>query len=249
MSTTSSNDLATLGAPLLYDDREQIVREESRNVKGLSQEELSQLPDTPYNLWVRGELDDYVDAPEGSRIEIIGGEVVVSPPPEFSHNAIAGEINCAVIRARVLREGFTWKTDSGSGLSLVGVGEGFVPDLMVLDEEVFLAAWRSGIKRLVPDQVELVVEVTSYSNAKNDREPAGRRSARNKWNGYAAAEIPYYLLVDRSPKVARSILYSIPDQALGAYLHQESWAFGETIHLPDPFDIEIETREWKPWDE
>jgi hypothetical protein len=102
---------------------------------------------------------------------------------------------------------------------------------------------------LVPDQVELVVEVTSYSNAANDQQPTGRGQGTNKWNGYAGAEIPYYLLVDRSPKVSRSILYSIPDQKLGAYLHQESWAFGETIHLPDPFDLELGTTEWKPWDE
>ena len=225
------------------------MREEARNVKVLSKEEVSRLPDTPYNLWVRGELDDHVDAPEGSRIEIIGGEVVVSPPPGLPHNAIAGDINYAAVRAHVLRPDFAWRTDQGSGLSLVGVGDGFVPDLMILDEEVYLAARRSKVRTLVPDQVEMVVEVTSYSNAKNDQEPAGRGHGKNKWNGYARAEIPYYLLVDRSPKVARSILYSIPDQALGAYLHQESWAFGETIHLPDPFDIQIGTTEWKPWDE
>ncbi|MEU5991005.1 Uma2 family endonuclease [Spirillospora sp. NPDC047418] len=204
-------------------------------MKTLTNEEVSRLPDTPYNLWVRGELDDHVDAPEGSRIEIIGGKVVVSPPPGLPHNAIAGDINYATVRAHVLRPDFGWRTDQGSGLSLVGVGDGFVPDLMILDEEVYLAARRSQVRTLVPDQVELVVEVTSYGNA--------------KWNGYAGAEIPYYLLVDRSPKVARSTLYSIPDHALGAYLHHESWAFGETIHLPDPFDIEIGTTEWKSWDE
>ena len=226
---------------------EQIVREESHDVKVLSDEELSLLPDTPHNLWVRGELDAYVGAPEGSRVEIIAGEVVVSPPPAFPHNAIAGDIHYQLVRAHVLRPGFTWKTDQGSGMSLVGVGDGYVPDLMVLDQEVHLAAWRSGVRTLVPDQVELVVEVTSPSNAAIDRRPVGRER-QSKWSGYAKAEIPYYLLIDRSPKVARSVLYSIPDQGLGAYLHQESWAFGETVHLPDPFDVDIDTTEWKPWD-
>ncbi|MFG2090118.1 Uma2 family endonuclease [Spirillospora sp. NPDC048824] len=215
----------------------------------LSEDELSKLPDTPYNLWARGELDDYVDAPEGSRIEVIGGKVVVSPPPGLPHNAIAGDINYALVRAHVLQPDYVWKTDQGTGMSLVGVGEGFVPDLMIADQDVYLAARRSGVRTLVPDQVELVVEVTSLSNAEYDQQPAKRRHDNNKWNGYAAAEIPYYLLVDRSPKVARSILYSIPDQSLAAYLHQESWEFGETIHLPDPFDIEIDTAEWKPWDD
>ncbi|XRQ04211.1 Uma2 family endonuclease [Actinomadura welshii] len=216
-------------------------------MKVLSKEELSELPDTPYNLWVRGELDDHVDAPEGSRIEIIGGEVVVSPPPGFPHNAIVGDINYALIRAHVLQPDYAWKTDYGTGMSLVGIGDGFVPDLMLLDQDVYQAARRSGVRMLVPDQVELVLEVTSAGNAGNDRQPAGRGRGRNKWNGYAAAEIPYYLLVDRSPKVARSILYSIPDQGSAAYLHRDSWEFGETINLPDPFDIEIDTTQWKPW--
>ncbi|WP_171064584.1 Uma2 family endonuclease [Actinomadura soli] len=218
-------------------------------MKVLSDEEVSLLPDTPYNLWVRGELDDYVDAPEGSRVEIIGGKVVVSPPPGLPHNAIAGDINYHLVRAHVLGTGYPWKTDQGTGMSLVGIGDGYVPDLMVIDEEVYLAARRAGVRTVVPDQVELVVEVTSSSNAKHDQQPTGRGRRNNKWNGYAGAEIPYYLLVDRSPKVARSILYSIPDQTLGAYLHQESWTFGEPIHLPDPFDIDIDTTEWRSWDQ
>ncbi|WP_165958848.1 Uma2 family endonuclease [Actinomadura sp. KC345] len=222
------------------------MREESHKVKILSKEELSELPDTPYNLWVRGELDDYVDAPEGSRIEIIGGEVVVSPPPGLPHNAVTGDI--VLVFNRALGPEFPWRTDNGTGMSLVGVGDGYVPDLMIVDQDVYLAARRSGVRTLVPDQVELVVEVTSYGNAGNDQQPTARGRGNNKWNGYAAAEIPYYLLVDRSPKVGRSILYSIPDQGLAAYLHQESWEFGETVHLPDPFDIEIDTSEWKPWD-
>ncbi|MFI0483141.1 Uma2 family endonuclease [Actinomadura sp. 9N215] len=215
-------------------------------MKVLSDEEVSLLPDTPYNLWVRGELDDHVDAPEGFRVEIIGGEVVVSPPPGLPHNAIAGDITLVFNRA--LGPDFPWRTDSGTGMSLVGIGDGYVPDIMLIDQEVYLAARRAGVRTVVPDQVELVVEVTSSSNAKNDQQPTGRAHRNNKWNGYAGAEIPYYLLVDRSPKIARAILYSIPDQALGAYLHQESWAFGEAIHLPDPFDIDIDTTEWRSWD-
>jgi hypothetical protein len=81
------------------------VREESHGVKVLTDEEVSLLPDTPYNLWVRGDLNDYVDAPEGSRVEVIGGKVVVSPPPGFPHNTIVGDINYALVRAHVLQPG------------------------------------------------------------------------------------------------------------------------------------------------
>jgi hypothetical protein len=54
-------------------------------------------------------------------------------------------------------------------------------------------------------------------------------------------------LVDRDPKVAQSTLYSIPSQSAAAYLHEESWGFGETIRLPDPFGVEIATTDWRPW--
>ncbi|MEV5831124.1 Uma2 family endonuclease [Spirillospora sp. NPDC052242] len=207
---------------------------------------VSELPDTPYNLWLRGELDDFVDAPEGSRIEVIGGQVVVSPPPSFPHNTIVDDITVAVVRARVTDPDFPWRTNQGSGMSLVCIGEGYIPDLVILEAKVYEAARRDEVLRLVPDQVELVVEVTSPSNAVTDRRPSERRADR-KWCAYAIAEIPYYLLVDRSPKMPRTTLYSIPDQATGAYLHQESWEFGETIHLPDPFGVDIETTEWRPW--
>lgn len=97
---------------------------------------------------------------------------------------------------------------------------------------------------LVPDQVELVVEVTSPSNADNDRPPQPKRAKTTKWSGYARVEIPYYLLIDWDPKAARATLYSILDQGMSAYLHQETWEFGQTIWLLEPFGIEIGTNPW-----
>jgi Uma2 family endonuclease len=225
----------------------QIVREESRIVITTLKVDASDLPDTPYNLWVRGELEAYVDAPEGSRIEVIGGEIVVSPGAMFEHDIVIRDLLRGLNRAEFARPDFTW-TGMTTGLSLVGVGDGYIPDLVVLDQEIFDAACSAKIKILVPDQVELVVEVTSPSNAVNDRRPT-RAHPNNKGNGYAAAEIPYHLLVDRCPKRARNTLYSIPDQGTAAYLHSDTWEFGETIRLPDPFDIEIDTSRWSPWDD
>jgi hypothetical protein len=39
-----------------------------------------------------------------------------------------------------------------------------------------------------------------------------------------------------------------PDQGTGTYLHEETWKFGETIVLPEPFGFKIATGEWEPWD-
>jgi hypothetical protein len=225
------------------------VREESRNVKTLSSEEVSRLPDTPYNLWVRGELDDHVDAPEGSRIEIIGGKVVVSPPPGLSHGGPIRFITRAFERAGDADSGFPWAVQQVAGVRLVGLDDGYIPDLVVTTEEILLASEKARLPELASDEIEMVVEVTSRWGADGDRPPRQTPPReKNKWTGYAKAEVPYYLLIDRAPKIARSTLYCIPDRATGAYLHQESWAFGETIHLPDPFDLEIDTSHWMTWE-
>ncbi|MBC6461621.1 Uma2 family endonuclease [Actinomadura sp. HBU206391] len=91
------------------------------------------------------------------------------------------------------------------------------------------------------------MEVTSRWNAGDDRQPSLRRSAATKWNGYAQVEIPYYLLVDRDPMRAQVILYANPDRAAGAYAHLQSWEFGETVRLPEPFGVVIATDDWEPW--
>lgn len=116
----------------------------------------------------------------------------------------------------------------------------------MLDGEILDAARESEARQPSPDEVELVVEITSPSHPGYDREPTPQRPV-TKWSGYARVEIPYYLLIDRDPKAARITLYSVPDQGSGAYLHQDTWDFGETVRLPDPFDFEISTAKWRPW--
>lgn len=214
--------------------------------------QVSDLPDTPYNLWVRGELDDYVDAPEGSRVEVIEGEVVVSPAPTVAHGTPIRYITRALERAKFNDPDFPWAAQQVTQLTLVGLEGGLIPDLVVSTEEILQAASEAELPRLISDEIEMAVEVTSKNGRAEDRPPRSAESRknkkkRNKWKGYARAEIPYYLLVDRSPKTAGTTLYSIPDPGTGAYLHQESWEFGETVHLPDPFGVDIDTTHWTPW--
>ncbi|RAY15897.1 hypothetical protein DPM19_09075 [Actinomadura craniellae] len=207
------------------------------------------LPDSAYAMWARGELGDFLHVPEGHRVEVIGGEVVVSPAPVLEHGGIVQDITRAVFRAAAADPAFPWEAFQGVGLDLFGVRDGYIPDLVVMDGAAFAAARAAGVRHLVPDQVELVVEVTSPSNAADDRRSLQDRRKATKWSGYARSEVPYYLLADRDPKVARTTLFSIPDQGAGAYLHEESWEFGELVRLPDPFGIEIDTTRWRTWDE
>jgi Uma2 family endonuclease len=242
----------------LYDEREHTVKERAHNVNDTATppyvveipRHSAVLPDTPYALWESGELHDLLLLPhDGTRVEIIGGEIVVSPAPTPQHGVIIQVIQDAFRDAYRDDPEFNWRTLQVMNLCRVNIGDGYIPDLLVMAEQSFMAVNDSGTDGFMPDDIEMAVEVTSPGGPALDRPPsdANKRIGRNKWAGYAQVEIPYYLLVDRSPKVARATLYSIPDSATRAYLHQESWSFGETITLPEPFDIEISTEIWRTW--
>ena len=47
-----------------------------------------QLPADAFDMWERGELDAYLHVPDGSRAEVVGGEIVVSPCPSFGHGDV-----------------------------------------------------------------------------------------------------------------------------------------------------------------
>jgi hypothetical protein len=50
------------------------------------------LPDSPYAMWARGELADWLRAPKNVPVEVVGGEIVVSPARTFPHAAIVRDI-------------------------------------------------------------------------------------------------------------------------------------------------------------
>lgn len=202
--------------------------------------------DTPYAMWLRGELDDYLHLPELFYTEIINGEIVVSRAPAHGHNQIIEAIGLP-FRGRLFNDpSFPWRCVQGTGLNMVGIEQGLLPDLMIMDARFYQEASREHM--LVSDQIEMVVEVTSPSNAGNDRRPVKANAKRNKWRGYAQVGVPYYLVVDRDPRIGSVVLYSIPDSSTGSYLEEESWKFGETIRLPEHFDVVVPTDEWIPWD-
>ncbi|MFC6934437.1 Uma2 family endonuclease [Actinomadura yumaensis] len=133
------------------------------------------------------------------------------PTPGVPHGGIVQDVADAVSAARSADPEFAWRTLQVTGIDYLGTGDGYIPDLIVLAAEALDRAREADLPKLAPDEIELVVEVTSKRGAENDLPPADRRT-RTKWNWYAHAEIPYYLLVDRSPKAGRTTLYSIPDQ-------------------------------------
>jgi Uma2 family endonuclease len=203
------------------------------------------LPAGALDLWQSGRLHDLLRLPhDGTKVEIIGGTVVATPAPVPGHASIGTRIAGAVACAG--RGSVPWTAVQHTGVLLREVSGGYVPDLVVMESSVLAAAGAAGPRHLTADEVEMVVEITSAGNAVRVRKAPGERLT--KWAGYARMEIPYYLLVDRDPEVALVTLYSIPDRGVGAYLNEESWAFGEIVHLPEPFGLRIPTDKWRPWE-
>jgi Uma2 family endonuclease len=203
------------------------------------------LPDSAYDMWVRGDLPEQMGYPPETRIEVIEGAIFVVPPPAFLHGLPIQDIQDALVSARLLDPEFRWRSAQNLGFNLLGSPNGYIPDLVVLDVDAYRELGRDDAAEAHPDQVAMVVEVTSKSNAVNDRAPSFQNPMFSKWRACARAGVPYYLLVDRDPKFAAVTLFGEP--ANGRYTPLAAWTFGEPFTLPSPFNVAIDATEWKPW--
>lgn len=162
--------------------------------------------------------------PEGSKVEIIEGIVTVSPPPSKDHNTTA-----ALLQRRLYTKiPESWELYQTLGLEVPGAQGLFVPDLAVLPVESVVGSGN----RVPADEAELVVEITSKSNANHDR--------IKKVQGYARAGVPLYLLLDpwHSGRPTAT-LYGAPED--GTYRVLASVEYGEKLTLPEPFDLTLDT--------
>ena len=163
--------------------------------------------------------------PRGWRVELIEGQIHVTPPANAEHEDFVSGMHEQVRDHR--RD---VRMYHGIGLKLSGPDPSLrvIPDLVVAPKRAFQAEleWHD------PDPVLLVAEVTSKSTARNDR--------LKKLRGYARAGIPLYLLIDREAGVVS--VFSKPKA--GQYARSESATLGEKIMLPKPFDFELDTAEF-----
>ncbi|MFE2561994.1 Uma2 family endonuclease [Streptomyces sp. NPDC059352] len=164
------------------------------------------------------------DAPEGCKVEIIEGIITVSPPPSNAHNRIAEKVQRRLYS--VIPE--DWGVYQTLGASIPSRDGLFIPDLAVVPE-----AMLGEPGNFVPAaDAELIVEVTSKSNASHDR--------IKKAAGYAQAGVPLYLLIDGfAPGGPTVTLYGEPKSDV--YRVLSAVKFGMDIHLPAPFDLAIDT--------
>ncbi|MFE8942732.1 Uma2 family endonuclease [Streptomyces sp. NPDC007856] len=180
------------------------------------------------------EWDDVVriwqetDAPEGCKVEIIEGIVTVAPPPSNAHNDIADLVQRELYKV-IPRDWGIYQTLGTAVPSRDGL---YMPDLAVAPREALRVEKRNYVPAAA---AELVVEITSKSNASNDR--------IKKAAGYAQAGVPLYLLIDSwAPGGPTITLYGEPQGDV--YRVLRAGKFGDEFMLPEPFNLELDTSEF-----
>ncbi|MFE7134562.1 Uma2 family endonuclease [Streptomyces sp. NPDC057638] len=161
--------------------------------------------------------------PEGYKVEVIGGTVVMSPQRQ-SHWEIIATI-FEQLRVRYPRK----RTASDVRIDFPGHLNGFACDLVAFAE----GAAKDAHSRWHYAQIEFVMEVISESTAANDYGP--------KKDGYATAEVPVYLIVD--PYTQTWHLHTLPRD--GAYRGGTRGKFGEPVDLTGtPVELVLATDEF-----
>ncbi|MEV7237197.1 Uma2 family endonuclease [Streptomyces sp. NPDC051020] len=167
-------------------------------------------------------------APETVTLEFINGKLEVKPVPDQIHGAIVMWLlrQCMQHRPELAlypEQGLQVEKYRGGRARADGA-------LAPLDHFVGQTGeWAA------PDGVLMTVEVTSHDS------DTDRRDRVEKRDGYAAAGIPVYLLIDRDAE--KLVVYTDPHK--GEYRSRTSHAYGDTVSLPAPVGITLDTDKLK----
>ncbi|MCR8574404.1 Uma2 family endonuclease [Streptomyces sp. Isolate_219] len=170
------------------------------------------------------ELFENLEVPEGIKMELLRGEIVMMAGPDLVHNRIVRSVALQLPSDR-------WEWLMTQDIDILSEQSEPVPDLVVLKSD---AGPESG--RLLPSEVvTMLVEVVSKNSV--DRDYGIKRSI------YAAGKVPAYLIID--PIVAHCVLLTEP---VGAgeeadYTVQRITKFGDPVPL-EPLGVELDTSEF-----
>lgn len=163
-------------------------------------------------------IEDLYALPESpSRIEIVDGGLVVTPPPAAGHQFVLSQLNYA-LSARL---GADWVILENVGVKMARSFR--IPDLSIIRRERFDLAgtW------FVASDLTVAVEVVSPSTHSQDRilKPAQ----------YAEAGIPGYWRIETEPGI------SLSAYALHGSVYRElgTWTAGQVARVREPLDLSI----------
>lgn len=185
------------------------------------------MPEAGWEASAESELADLeeiwaaLDIP-GHRVELIDGQLIVSPSASLSHSSAIDRLIDALIDVK--RE-HGWRFHTNLTVHVAETRERLIPDLMIAPQD----APGFGENELLADGLLLVVEVVSPSSRRQDRVA--------KPHAYAQGRIPLYLLVDQIAEPAAVTLFS--DPADDGYRACRPASAGTILRLPEPFGIDI----------
>lgn len=167
---------------------------------------------------------EQMPVPEGFRVEIVGGNVFMTPQRDTHW-----EIIRRVVRAIEDRFGMDVTVFSDVRMDFPGHENGFCPDVVKLRD----SAAKDAEGRWHYEDAEFVVEVISKGTAANDYGP--------KKTAYAVAEVPVYVIAD--PYQGRCYVHTHPKN--GDYVTRTRVDFGGDLDLTGTIvDLTLKTDEF-----
>lgn len=161
----------------------------------------------------------------GHRVELIDGQIVVSPTASRWHSDAIDELIDALIDVKRARG---WRFHTNLTVHIAATRERLIPDLMIAAKD----APGFGKYELLGHGVLLIAEVVSPYSRRQDRVAKPR--------AYAQGRVPLYLLIDQLADPATVTLFSDPDE--DAYRRCDPATAGQPLRLPEPFGISLDTR-------
>ncbi|MEV7032556.1 Uma2 family endonuclease [Streptomyces sp. NPDC093272] len=164
-------------------------------------------------------------APETVTLEFIDGRIGVKKVTDGDHDTIVSWLARRCMQTRPDLDLYY-----GRGLRVEAYRQGRARPDAVLAPEAHFAGYGEWAD---PEGALMVVEITSYDS------DTDRRDRHEKPTAYGQAGIPLYLLIDRDSCTVT--VHSGPDRQIGGYRTVQTAKFGETVALPDPMGIELDT--------
>ncbi|OWA09047.1 hypothetical protein B9W62_14820 [Streptomyces sp. CS113] len=167
--------------------------------------------------------DEIMERHPGYRVEIIRGQLLISPLRDAHHGCTLTTLTIKLAKAGLHDD--IVNVLQGVGLWLPLEAEDYaVPDLSVVDADIEQHHVRNNT--YAPSSFRLVLEVTS-ENWKYDLE--------TKVAAYAEAKVPIYLIVNRR----HNRLHVLTDPTGADYSTHRVHSPGETVTLPDSLGAEV----------
>ncbi|MER5223563.1 Uma2 family endonuclease [Streptomyces flaveus] len=169
------------------------------------------------------QADRLMEQLPGYRVEILGGALTVTPPPDAAHARALSRLKRPFAAAGL--DGGETEVLEGLGLWLPDGPEDFaVPDLSVVDADI--EEHLIDYNCYDPAAFRLVLEVTS-SNFRAD--------LRTKVKAYGNAKVPVYVIVDRE----HDRLHVLTDLVEDGYDSHRVHARGAHVTLPESIGAEV----------